>query len=124
MIVSCPRCPWIFSLRIAEKKPGLSAGLDLSPSEEFHVGFSVCILDEPVSLPSHVSEEENWKLIAVCTPLRPGHAMQERVRELVSEWDMLLEVDKRHQSVVQSPQKRRLGSEILTGRRYPMRLCP
>jgi len=59
------------------KKKGLYTDIDLNLSEEFHVGFSVYILDEPVSIPSHVAEEENWKLIAVCTPLRPGHAMQE-----------------------------------------------
>ena len=46
-------------------------------SEEFNVGFLGHVLDESVSFLSHVAEEENRRLIAICTPLRLGHVMQE-----------------------------------------------
>lgn len=46
-------------------------------SEEFNVGFLGRVLDESVSFLSHVAEEENRRLITICTPLRPGHVMQE-----------------------------------------------
>ena len=58
-----------------EKRKGLYTELDLNLSEDVYVGFSVCVFDESVGLPRIVTEEEDWRLIAICTPLRPSHVM-------------------------------------------------
>jgi len=47
----------------------LCADFDLNLSREIHVGLLVRILDESANLPSRIAEEENRRLIAICTPL-------------------------------------------------------
>jgi len=53
------------------------ADFDLNLSKELNVGFPVRVLDKSVSLLGFVAEEENWRLIAIGTPLGPSHIVQE-----------------------------------------------
>jgi hypothetical protein len=59
------------------KRSALCADLDLNLREEFHVGFSVRVVDESVGLPGYITEEEDWRLVAIRTPLGPSHVVQE-----------------------------------------------
>lgn len=65
-------------------------------SQEFHVGFSVRVLDESVGLVGHVTDQENRGLIAICSPLGPSQVVEGRAGERFLGWDGVLEVDKGH----------------------------